>query len=104
VRLENSNGESTPNEYRNANLEIGIVPDAKNVNQFAGLLESIDKADVLSALVFLGGRHEYSGLFQELMDSPLIHELIERLGGSANDWIRQAAKLAARSPRERLLQ
>jgi hypothetical protein len=78
------------------------------------LLESRDKADVLSALVFLGGRHlagsdsirgdgRYAKLFQELMDSPRIHALIDRLSASDNDWIKQAAKLAARPPRERLL-
>lgn len=67
---------------------------------------------MLSALVFLGGRHRaepgYSGdpdgrLFQQLMESPRIHALIERLTASDNDWIAQAAKLAARGPRDRPL-
>jgi hypothetical protein len=57
VRLENSKGEATQNQYPVPSWEIGVVPDAKNVDQFAELLESSDKADVLSALVFLGGSH-----------------------------------------------
>jgi hypothetical protein len=106
VRLENSKGEGVQNEYVLPNYEIGIVPDAKNVDQFAGLLESSDKADILSALVFLGGSQadgKYATLFQQLMDSPRIHALIERLTASDNEWTAQAAKLAARGPHERPL-
>jgi hypothetical protein len=113
VRLENSKGEAAQNEYVNTGWEIGVAPDAKNADEFAAMLESNDATEILSALVFLGGRHlaqaGYSGdpdgrLFQELMDSPRIHALIDRLSNSSNAWIAQAAKLAARPPRERLLQ
>jgi len=49
------------------------------------------------------GPHEsqYAGLFQKLVGDPGIHDLIERLGKSDNEWIRQAAQLAARGPRDR---
>ena len=73
---------------------------------------------MLSAVVFLGGRHlnesdpsagseqhggKYKGLFQQLAASARIRELIERAGKSGNEWIIQAAVLAARGPRERSL-
>jgi hypothetical protein len=119
VRMENDKGELIQNEYVFPNYEIGVVPDAKTVDQWASLLESNDTADVLSALVFLGGRHlteaqrnfpsepqgsKYAELFQYLIGSTPIRERIERLTNSANGWVRQAAMLAARGPRDRLLQ
>ena len=112
VRLENDRGDAAQDDY--LGRPVDFVPDAKSVDEFASLLESNDKADVLSALVFLGGRHladrnsfpvdgRYAKLFQELMDSPRVRALVERLTASDNDWIKQAAKLAARGPRERPL-
>src|ERR1022692_4089462 len=82
------------------------------------MLESGDKAVVLSALTFLGGRHltepsrhfapepqesKYADVFQRLMENPRIRELIGDLTKSVNAWVRQAAVLAAREPRERQL-
>jgi hypothetical protein len=60
IRLENDKGELARNEYVFPNYEIGIAPDAHTVEQWSALLESKDKADVLSALVFLGGKHRKS--------------------------------------------
>lgn len=119
VRMENNKGEAVQNEYVFPNFEIGIAPSAKTVDEWAGMLESAEKADVLSALVFLGGRHiteprrhfasepaesKYAGLFRQVVGSPRIHEQIARLSHSNNDWVRQSALLAARGPLERLLQ
>jgi hypothetical protein len=119
VRMENDKGEAAQNEYVYPNLEIGVVPDASTMDQWAKMLESKDKADVLSALVFLGGRHitepqrrfvsepqesKYAELFRQLVGNPRIRELIERLSNSDSEWVRQAALLAARGPRERLIQ
>lgn len=104
VRLENSKGESVINDYLFENNEIGVEPDAKDVGHFIALLESKDNADVLSALVFLGGRHEDTGLFHELIGSGRINELILRLGNSEDPWIRDAAAMAARGPRDRPIQ
>lgn len=116
VRMENAQGEAVQNEYLYSNLEIGVVPRASGLGQWTGLLESTDRADVLSALMFLGGRHfvepprsllngpdkgMYADVFQELAGSPRIQELIERLSHSQNEWIRQAALLAARGPHDR---
>jgi hypothetical protein len=70
------------------------------------LLESLDKTAALSALTFLGGRHidelqlrsfpethesKYAVLFQELLGSTRIREIIHHLCSSDNEWIREAA-------------
>jgi hypothetical protein len=57
VRIENQKGEAVQNEYVFPDSEIGLVPDATTVEEWAGMLESGDNAVVLSALTFLGGRH-----------------------------------------------
>jgi hypothetical protein len=117
VRMENDKGELVQNEYVFPNYEIGVVPTASSADEWERLLGSKDKVDVLSALVFLGGRHvdgpdqdfgpgphesKYAGLFEQLAGSARIGELIQTLGKSDNVWIRQAAALAARGSRERL--
>ena len=114
IRMESDKGALAQNEYVFPNYEIGIVPAAHTVEQWSALLESKDKVDVLSALVFLGGKHEhplpfpdeskYIVLFRELTGNARIRELIERLSNSDNEWIKQAALLAARGPRERSTQ
>ena len=83
------------------------------------MLDSNDKADVLSALVFLGGRHideparrllpephesRYAEQFRQLIGDPRIRDLIARLSNSDNEWVKQAARLAGREPNERLIQ
>jgi hypothetical protein len=118
VRLENDKSEIVQNEYVYPNYEIGLLPDAKTIAQWGDLLQSKDVADVLSALTFLGGRHlrepsrnfdgepresKYAEMFQRLLDNPRIREMIAHLGVSDNEWVRQAAALAARGPRERPL-
>jgi len=102
IRLENDKGELARNEYVFPNYEIGIAPDAHTVEQWSALLESKDKADVLSALVFLGGKHidehgesNYAALFRELIGSPRIHGVIEHLKNSDSEWVKQAALQAA---------
>ncbi len=107
VRMEDDHGHVVQNEYVSPNAEIGVVPDAKTASQWIGLLESSDKTDVLSALVFLGGRHRtspeespYDRQFRELMDNPRVQELIRQLKMSDSNWIQQAAALAATGPRD----
>jgi hypothetical protein len=104
IRMENDKGELVQNEYAFSNYEIGFSPDANNADQWITLLESKDKADVLSALVFLGGRHIDDEWFRDLTGNARISALVARLADSDNEWIRQAAVLAARGPRERFLQ
>jgi hypothetical protein len=117
VRVEDEKGELFQNEYIYPNFEIGVVPDAKTVDQWVTLLASKDRADVLSALTFLGGRHiaepdrnllpepqesKYAGLFRQLVGNPRIREIIAQLETSENEWVKHAAVLAARGPRDRL--
>ena len=119
VRMENDKGEAVQNEYVFPNFEIGIVPTGEKEEEWIDLLRSADKADILSALVFLGGRHitevrrrfasepaesKYASLFQKLMSNARIRELIAGLSNSENEWVRQAAQLASRGPRDRLFQ
>lgn len=114
VRLENRGGAVVQNEYVFPNFEIGAAPPAQTVEAWTSLLQSNDKSDVLSALVFLGGRHlterrlspgseesKYSPLFQKLVATPAIRDLISQLMTSGSPWIRDAAALAARDPRGR---
>lgn len=119
VRMENDKGEAVQNEYVFPNFEIGIVPTGETEQEWIDMLRSADKPNVLSALVFLGGRHiteaqrrfvaepaesKYGTLFQKLISNARIRELIAGLSDSENQWIRQAAQLASRGPRERRLQ
>jgi hypothetical protein len=119
VPLEDTKGEIVQEDYIYPNSEIGIVPEAKTVKEWTSLLESKNAPDVLSALVFLGGRHiaekerpvmnepresKYAPLFQELIGDPRVLELIVRLSRSQDQWVRQAADLAVRGLRERPLQ
>jgi hypothetical protein len=114
VRLENDKGALVQNEYVFPNYEIGIIPDAKTVEEWAALLQSEDKADVLSALIFLSGKHidepekqllpgphesNYVGLYKKLTRSARIHDLVEHLAESENNWVRQAALLVTSKPK-----
>jgi hypothetical protein len=118
VRLEDSGGAGVQNEYVFPNYEIGAAPPAQTVEAWTSLLQSQDRSDVLSALVFLGGRHldeherklhsesresKYAPLFQQLVTTTAIRELISQLRNSDSPWIRDAAALAARDPRGRRL-
>ena len=85
------------------------------MNEWIALLESKRAADVLSALVFLGGRHMveterrfvdkkdglYATLFEETILDANIRALISRHTKSPSRWIREAAALASRGPRDR---
>jgi hypothetical protein len=110
VRIENHNGEAVQNEYSSPNSEIGVVPNATTVDEWAKMLESKDRAVVLSVLTFLGGQHSiepplfqestYGTVVQKLIGNPRIRELVEGLSNSDNRWVRQAADLVARGSRQ----
>lgn len=108
VRLENSGGSLVSNNYVLPNYEIGVVPDAKSVSEWIRLLQSEDKADILSALVFLSGSHtarpgiwsagpmesKYVEKYRELIHDPNVLRIVERLSNRGDDWIKNAATLA----------
>jgi hypothetical protein len=119
IRLEDDKGQGVQNEYIYPNYEIGVVPDVADVDGWIGLLESSERADALAALMFLGGRHlkeperrflpdpmgsKYAGLFQQLLGDARIQGLIGKFTRSNDDWIREAAMLAAHPPLGRRLQ
>lgn len=115
VRLENSVGTMIPNDYVFPNYEIGAIPLAQTVEDWTSLLNSNDKSEVLSALIFLGGRHldtqeqmlypklgrsSYAPLYQQLISTAAIRDLLSQLMNSSSPWIREAAVLAARNRHE----
>jgi hypothetical protein len=92
-----------------------MAPRARTVRQWFMLLESTDESEVLSALVFLGGRHIagehhrsenfpyesiYAPMFRKLLRDPRIQDQIQNLRKSGLAWIREAAELAARAQAE----
>lgn len=116
VRVEDIRGKQAQAEYIYPDWEIGIMPQPKTVDEWIRLLESQDKSDVLSGLIFLGGRHlagpdrrsepeegPYAPLFMRLISDPRIQEIIGHLRNSHDPWIAESARLAARGPRERPL-
>ena len=119
VRMEDEQGNAVQNEYIFPNYEIGVIPVATTVDEWASMLESSDRAEVLSALTFLGGRHlrepqrhfvpgttgeQVRGAISGVDWQPAYTRADYCLTKSEDAWVRQAAVLAARGPRERLLQ
>jgi hypothetical protein len=109
--MENERGEVVQNEYEYSNVEIGFVPAGKTQEEWIAMLRSARKSDVLAALVFLGGNHITDGrrgttaesaagsdasLFKKLVVDERIRGLVKRLSRSDDEWVRQAAELAAR--------
>lgn len=108
IRLEDINGKAFPNNYLFPNYQIGPIPTSSAEPQdWLDMLQSKSKADVLSALVFLGGNHiadhpafapnrsKYADLFDLLYGNPKIRECIAQLTHSPDPWIREAALLAS---------
>ena len=98
VRLEDSKGSVVQNMYH-PEAAIGVKPSVQSIEEWTDLLRSMDKSDVLSALVFLGGEHPgYEPLFADLVYTKGVRDLIEQLTHSNNQWIREAAYLAWSGP------
>jgi hypothetical protein len=109
VRIENNEGESIHNECVLPDYGIGLVPQAKDLNEWLAILESKSLPDVMSALLFLGGQHVdgtaqtlklQGDAIQRMLGDRRLGAVIERLSESPNEWVRQAAALAARRGRE----
>jgi hypothetical protein len=106
VRLEDDKSKPVQNSYEYPNSQIGPIPDAISIEDWRALLESSEPSEVLSALVFLGGKHfernpfpeniahESSAQVQHYKDAigdQQIWALITKLESSGNKWIREAA-------------
>jgi len=102
IRLEDEKGEAVQNYYAYTNGEVGFAPRAANVDEYVALLRSNHRSEVLSALVFLGGRHLQAGddfmlegaedrkrveLFKQLTHNDGILALVTKLEHSEDPWI-----------------
>lgn len=113
VRLETAEGEIVRNRYDFPNYTIGRVLPSRTSDAWKEVLASTDRAEVLQALVWLGGVHvdakdaTVAETFQVAVESdedaklvsavrarPDVHKIIEGLTKSENRWIREAAVLA----------
>lgn len=101
VRAESESGETV---YSWPLETMGFMPEAKTPDEWIALLQSTNRADVISALVFIGGEHVDNAttdpalikMVREIRQDTRVRALIQRLRESDNEWIRQAAQLAAR--------
>lgn len=106
VRIENEGGRAFLNGYGADNWEIGMAPVERSVPGLLGLLRSTEPAEVLSALVFLGGEHGVKLLdllkresirypeFLTAFNDPEVMAEVAKLTQSANPWIKEAAVMA----------
>ena len=117
IRLEDDKGSPAPNPYYETHRTIGATAEIKTVDQWISMLESQDRTEVLSALLYLGGLHyadtpstptadalaevQDEHQFWQLYRNPRIRRLITNLTHSDNQWVRDAASLAASDPEGR---
>jgi hypothetical protein len=100
IRAEDGLGKVLARIHDGPTESKGLMPEANTADEWIELLQSKDKSDVLSALVFIGSEHDSDAkdpaMVDELRNNTRIRALVERLRESDNEWIRQAAELAAR--------
>jgi len=111
LRMEDSKGHILSNNYEYPNHTLGVVPEAKSHEDWAELLSSNSRSDVLSALTFLGGRHldlrrrepvyveniEQARMVKELRIDKSIGKLVRLQAKSDFKWIAEAAGLAEKT-------
>jgi hypothetical protein len=110
IRLEDSEGKLIPNIYGASNHTIGLNQTGRSAAYWEKSLESNDRAEVLAALIWLGGIHwnpavaapDYqhedmseARLAEEVRALESVKAAITRLRKSDDAWVRDAAKLAA---------
>jgi hypothetical protein len=109
VRLENCAGEFVTVNYHNPNHTIGPPVPERTPEQWEAALRSLNNAEVLRTLVWLGGRHSDPPLrekgicIEEFEDAtralttrgrPGVRSAVEALTHSDDRWLRDAAKNA----------
>lgn len=107
VRLEDLDGRLVRNTYAYPNQQVGVASDLVSRREWLGRLESGDPVDILSALVFLGGEHlnpklrredvleedrQQCAVFERLLHSADVRQMVEEYAHSPNPWIREAAR------------
>jgi len=115
VRLENSDGSITRNRYTTNNHVIGPTVKERSVEEWEAALHSTHEVETLLALMWIGGIHDdpvkpgdygtrpywgeskYVKQVHHLRGLELVQETLSWLMKSSNQWIREAAELAASS-------
>jgi hypothetical protein len=115
VRLENSDGSITRSRYTASNYAIGPTVKERSVEEWEAALHSTDEVETLLALMWIGGIHDdptkrgdygirpywgeskYVKQVHQLRGLELVQERLSSLMKSSNQWIREAAEIAANS-------
>lgn len=107
--MEDDKGKMLENDYAHPNHTLGLIPESESGEAWIKLLESDNKADVLSALTFLGGRHldptrdashdhleeiKQAKLVKEMRSDERFGKLVRQHLNSDLKWLKEAAKLA----------
>jgi hypothetical protein len=108
VRLEDDVGKITKNHYGAPNWTVGPSP-SRTRDEWLALLRSESHAEVLAALVWLGGvhvnegppwpdtvheDHESAGIWHDLIANEDVKRRLAELVESDDEWTRAAARLA----------
>ena len=108
IRMEDSRTNPVRNDYTYPHFTAGVSIKGVAEQEWIDLLKSENPVDVLSALVFLGGKHmspkerkidvaceelDQAKLFERLKQSNVVNELIDKHHQSTIDWVREAAAL-----------
>jgi hypothetical protein len=110
VRLEDSSGQFVPVFYHAPNHTIGPAVPVRTPEQWEAALRSLDRAEVLRTLVWLGGDHsdppivdaknicvepfDEAALALETRARPGVRSAVEALTRSEDRWVREAAQQA----------
>lgn len=110
LRLEDEDAKLLANCYEYPNHQIGPAPPTRTEAEWEELLLSSERARVLEALTWIGGRHatepdpwagrvfleqaEAARLVAAVRKRPIVQKKIAELAVSENQWIREAAAMA----------
>ena len=110
IRMEDDSGKLLQNDYHAPVTTLGIVPEAKELDEWVKLLESENAIDILGALTFIGGLHvnwansvpwwhdadgDENKMAWTLRRSARIGEIVTRLKDADHPWVREAADVAS---------
>ncbi len=113
VGLERSGGAIIDNDYEHPNHKIGPSVPHRSAEEWEKALASTDKAEVLEALLWLGGSHlvgqgrpnvlvekeESASLVSQVRQRPGVKEQVDRLAKSDNKFISEMAIFAQKAHR-----
>lgn len=111
VRMEDSTGKAVANEYGAPNQTVGTETPNRTADEWQTALSSANNLTVLEALMWLGGRHRTdpspprddvlvedsasTRLLQDVWRRVPVKQRVSELAHSKNEWIREAAVVAA---------